>query len=70
MVQGCFHNFELLLYNETPAVEIYTVLGEQEPGGVGEVGLPTVAPALCNALAAAGYRVRKLPLKNEGFEWV
>ncbi len=70
VVQGGFHNYELLRYNEMPPVEIYTVLGEQEPGGVGEVGLPTVAPALCNALAAAGYRVRKLPLKNEGFEWV
>jgi len=42
----------------------------EEPGGVGEVGLPTVAPALCNALAAAGYRPRNLPIRNEGFSWV
>lgn len=70
VVQAGFLNYELLRYNEMPPVEIYSIQSEEEPGGVGEVGLPTVAPALCNALAAAGYRARKLPLKNEGFEWV
>ena len=67
--QSGFHNYQLLRYNEMPPVEIYTIASEEEPGGVGEVGLPTVAPALCNALAAAGYRPRSLPLKNEGFSW-
>lgn len=67
--QSGFHNYQLLRYNEMPPVEIYTIASEEEPGGVGEVGLPTVAPALCNALAAAGYRPRSLPLKNEGFVW-
>ncbi len=67
--QSGFHNYQLLRYNEMPPVEIYTINSEEEPGGVGEVGLPTVAPALCNALAAAGYRPRSLPLKNEGFVW-
>ncbi len=70
VVQDGFRTYELLRYNEMPPVEIYTIKNDEEPGGVGEVGLPTVAPALCNALAAAGYRIRKLPLKNEGFEWV
>lgn len=69
VVQNGFHNYELLRYNEMPPVEIYTIPSEEEPGGVGEVGLPTVAPALCNALAAAGYRPRSLPLKNEGYSW-
>jgi len=67
--QSGFHNYQLLRYNEMPPVEIYTIASEEEPGGVGEVGLPTVAPALCNALAAAGYRPRSLPLKNEGYVW-
>lgn len=70
VVQDGFNGFELLRFNEMPPVEIYTVASEEEPGGVGEVGLPTVAPALCNALAAAGARPRTLPIKNEGFEWV
>jgi isoquinoline 1-oxidoreductase beta subunit len=70
VVQDGFNGFELLRFNEMPPVEIYTVTSEEEPGGVGEVGLPTVAPALCNALAAAGTRPRTLPIKNEGFEWV
>ncbi len=69
VVQDSFRNYSLLKFNEMPPVEIITIPSEEEPGGVGEVGLPTVAPALCNALAAAGYRPRSLPLKNEGFSW-
>lgn len=67
VVQDSFRNYELLRYNEMPPVEIIVVPSEEEPGGVGEVGLPTVAPALCNALAAAGARPRTLPIRNEGF---
>lgn len=70
VVQDGFFSYELLRYDEMPPVEIYMVNSKEEPGGVGEVGLPTVAPALCNALAAAGYRPRNLPIRNEGFSWV
>lgn len=70
VVQDGFFSYELLNYNEMPPVEIYAVESNEEPGGVGEVGLPTVAPALCNALAAAGYRPYSLPIRNEGFSWV
>ncbi len=70
VVQDGFFNYELLRYDEMPPVEIYIIDSKAEPGGVGEVGLPTVAPALCNALAAAGYRPRNLPIRNEGFSWV
>ena len=68
--QDGFFSYELLRYDEMPPVEIYMIDSKEEPGGVGEVGLPTVAPALCNALAAAGYRPRNLPIRNEGFSWV
>ena len=70
VVQDGFFSYELLKYDEMPPVEIYTIESNEEPGGVGEVGLPTVAPALCNALAAAGDRPRTLPIRNEGFSWV
>ena len=70
VVQDGFFTYELLTYDEMPPVEIYMIDSKEDPGGVGEVGLPTVAPALCNALAAAGYRPRTLPIRNEGFSWV
>ncbi len=70
VLQDGFFNYELLKYDEMPPVEIYIADSKEAPGGVGEVGLPTVAPALCNALAAAGSRPRTLPIRNEGFSWV
>lgn len=68
--QDGFFSYELLTYEEMPPVEIYIIDSSEEPGGVGEVGLSTVAPALCNALAAAGNRPRNLPIRNEGFSWL
>jgi isoquinoline 1-oxidoreductase beta subunit len=70
VMQDSFYSYELLRYNEMPPVEIYIIESNEDPGGVGEVGLSTVAPALCNALAAAGYRPRTLPISKEGFKWV
>ena len=70
VVQDGFNNFELARYSDVPEIEIHTVKSEAKPGGVGEVGVATVSPALCNALAAAGQRPRSLPIKNEGFTWV
>lgn len=70
VIQDGFFSYELLRYEEMPPVEIYVVDSKEEPGGSGEVGVSTVAPALCNALAAAGTRPRRLPIRNEGFSWV
>src|SRR5579871_136829 len=68
--QDGYFTYKIVRMNEMPPVEIYSVASNEAPGGIGEIGLPTVAPALCNALAAAGSRPRSLPIKNEGFEWV
>ena len=70
VLQDGYFSYELLHFDEMPPVEVYLINSKEEPGGVGEVGLPTVAPALCNALAAAGDRPRTLPIRNEGFTWV
>jgi len=62
-VQTNFHNNRMLRINEMPAVEVH-ILAEGGPvmKGVGEPGLPPVAPALANAVfAATGKRIRRLP---------
>jgi isoquinoline 1-oxidoreductase beta subunit len=61
--QTNFHQFNLMRLNEMPLIDIHIVESGAEPGGVGEPGLPPVAPALGNAVfAATGKRIRKLPL--------
>jgi CO/xanthine dehydrogenase Mo-binding subunit len=62
--QSNFHDFALLRMNEMPEVEVYTVPSTAAPTGIGEIGVPPVAPAVANAIAAAtGKRVRRLPIR-------
>ena len=66
VVQGNFHEFEVLRFHEMPEIEVYIVKSDEHPGGVGEPGLPPIAPAVANAVfAATGKRIRKLPIKAE-----
>jgi isoquinoline 1-oxidoreductase beta subunit len=68
VVEGNFDSYPMIRMNESPA-EIHTHIMESDapPGGVGEPGVPPVAPAIVNAyFAAAGKRVRELPLRNAG----
>jgi isoquinoline 1-oxidoreductase beta subunit len=61
--QSNFHDYPVLRINEMPAVEVHIVPSTAAPTGVGEPGVPPLAPAVANALAAAtGKRLRKLPL--------
>jgi isoquinoline 1-oxidoreductase beta subunit len=49
--------------SEMPVVEVHIVPSTERPGGIGEVGVPPVAPAVANALATlTGQRLRELPL--------
>ena len=61
--QSNFHDFEMLRMNEMPEVEVVIVPSTEEPTGVGEPGVPPIAPAVANAIAAAtGRRIRTLPI--------
>lgn len=61
--EGNFDTYPVLRLAETPAIETWIVPSEAPPGGVGEPGVPPLAPALANAWAAlTGRRPRKLPL--------
>lgn len=61
--QSNFNNYHVLRMNEMPEVEVHIMENDEAPGGVGEPGLPPVAPALGNAIfAATGVRLRNLPI--------
>ncbi|MGO9379537.1 MAG: molybdopterin cofactor-binding domain-containing protein [Dissulfurispiraceae bacterium] len=63
--QSNFDNYPMLRMNEMPVVEVYIVDSKEAPGGVGEPGVPPIAPALCNAIfAATGTRIRSLPIRT------
>ena len=68
VVEGNFDTYPMIRMSEAPA-EIHSHIMESDapPGGVGEPGVPPIAPAIVNAyFAASGKRVRELPLRNAG----
>nr|WP_269129503.1 molybdopterin cofactor-binding domain-containing protein [Ramlibacter alkalitolerans] len=63
--QRNFPDYPMLRMGSAPHVETYIVPSERSPGGVGEPGVPPVAPALAGALfALTGQRHRALPLSD------
>jgi isoquinoline 1-oxidoreductase beta subunit len=59
-----FHDYPLLRLDEMPKVEVHLVESDQLPTGIGEMGVPPVAPAVANAVyAATGKRVRHIPIR-------
>jgi len=64
VVQGNFDTYPMLRMDEAPDVEVVLAPSGDAPGGVGEPGLPPIAPAVTNAIyALTGERVRKLPIR-------
>jgi isoquinoline 1-oxidoreductase beta subunit len=64
--QSNFHDYPVLRIDEMPQVEVHIADSSEPPGGIGEPGLPPLAPAVTNAIfAATGKRVRKLPINTE-----
>ncbi|HET8924331.1 MAG TPA: xanthine dehydrogenase family protein molybdopterin-binding subunit [Candidatus Acidoferrum sp.] len=64
--QSNFNDYQMPRMNETPKTEVHVIMSKEEPTGIGEPGLPVVAPAVCNAIfAATGKRLRRLPIRSE-----
>jgi isoquinoline 1-oxidoreductase beta subunit len=62
--QTNFDGYDPIRINEAPPIEMYLVGSKEDPGGMGEPGLPPIAPAVANAIfAASGQRLRKLPFQ-------
>ncbi|RKY20475.1 MAG: xanthine dehydrogenase family protein molybdopterin-binding subunit [Planctomycetota bacterium] len=70
--QSNFHDYPVARMGDAPrAIHVHLLQNKTlPPGGVGEPGVPPVAPALCNAIfAATGQRVRRLPLSLHDLSW-
>ncbi len=64
--QSNFHDYPLLRLGEMPEVEVHIVESKEKSGGIGEPGVPPIAPAVANAVfALTGKRIRKLPMTSE-----
>src|SRR5438046_1600265 len=60
--QSNFHDYPVLRMNEVPKITVRVIVTDNKPGGIGEVGLPPVAPAVANAVfKLTGKRLRELP---------
>jgi isoquinoline 1-oxidoreductase beta subunit len=60
--QSNFNDYPLLPMSEMPAVEVHMIASKEKPGGIGEPGVPPIAPAVGNAIfALTGKRIRRLP---------
>jgi isoquinoline 1-oxidoreductase beta subunit len=61
--QGNFNDYPVLRMDEMPRVETHLIQSNGPMGGVGEISVPPIAPAVCNAIfAATGKRIRQLPI--------
>jgi len=64
--QSNFNNYQVLRMDEMPKIEVHIVPSEEKPTGAGELSVPPLVPALCNAIfTATGKRIRRLPISPE-----
>ncbi len=61
--QSNFNDYEVVRINEMPKVEVHIVQSKEKSGGIGEPGVPPIAPAVANAVfTATDKRIRRLPI--------
>jgi isoquinoline 1-oxidoreductase beta subunit len=61
--QSNFDKYDVVRMDEAPAVDVHIIQSTEAPGGMGEAGVPCIAPAVTNAIfAATGKRIRRLPI--------
>ena len=62
--QSNFHDYPIMRMNQTPEIEVFIMESEDAPTGVGEPGLPPLAPAIASALyKATNKRFKDMPFK-------
>lgn len=66
-----YDSYRMATMSDSPReIIVDLVASEAPPAGVGETGIPSMAPALCNAIfAATGKRVRDLPIDDHDLSW-
>ena len=69
--QSNYDDYRVATMSDSPRnIHMDIVESDAAPAGVGETGVPSFAPALCNAIfAATGKRIRNLPLKDHDLSW-
>ena len=67
--QGNFGDYAPIRIDEMPKVEVHIVQSAENPTGIGEPGVPPVAPAVANAIAAAtGRWLTRLPFQADALK--
>ena len=68
--QSNFHDYQPLRMKEMPPVWVHIVPSSEAPTGVGESGVPPIAPAVCNAIfMVTGKRIRSLPISQHDLSY-
>jgi isoquinoline 1-oxidoreductase beta subunit len=64
MQESNFHDYPILRMDEMPLVEVHIIENDKSSSGIGEMGVPPIAPAVANAVfAATGKRIRHIPIR-------
>jgi isoquinoline 1-oxidoreductase beta subunit len=67
--QSSYADYPVVLMSNAPLLDVFLVKSNAKAGGVGEAGVPGVAPSLCTAIhAATGERIRRLPVSANNYE--
>jgi isoquinoline 1-oxidoreductase subunit beta len=60
-----FDRYPIIRMRSVPQIDVHLIESTESPTGIGEVAVPSVAPALANAIAAlTGTRIRRLPFSK------